>query len=329
MEKAVPVGAKEVGDVDLNDPTLEEFPHDRSSILSHVRSAETRLNEDETSVVGSPPSPIINAHATHEDYGAINHGHIPSFSHEMQDPPLTQTFSHEMEDHTLAPVFSNESQSPRPSPRHSPAPSLGSIAEEEDEEEMTLDDFVKHTTVNQVDDSKHLGILSNDSNVEIHELANADSKSSSPAETQHEQPSTVTQVGRELDVPASQEMTPQNSTPGSHTPKISENGNHPVASVAPSVAEIDHTVSPPAKDTSPPAAEDHATSTSLAPRDTTATKRRNEERSEIDRSKTPTSIRSKGDSASSGNFLSAFWRTVFVGWIGGLLSRICGGKRNA
>jgi hypothetical protein len=49
------------------------------------------------------------------------------------------------------------------------------------------------------------------------------------------------------------------------------------------------------------------------------------ERSE--RPLTPSSVRSAGKDAKSQNFLKAFWRVVFVDWIGGLIIRLCGGSR--
>jgi hypothetical protein len=51
------------------------------------------------------------------------------------------------------------------------------------------------------------------------------------------------------------------------------------------------------------------------------------ERSE--RPLTPSSVHSAGKDAKSKNFLKAFWRVVFVDWIGGLLMRLCGGSRRA
>ncbi|KAI6713750.1 hypothetical protein JHW43_003690 [Diplocarpon mali] len=41
---------------------------------------------------------------------------------------------------------------------------------------------------------------------------------------------------------------------------------------------------------------------------------------------TPNSLRSAGKDAHSRNFLKAFWRVVFVDWIGGLIMRLCGGR---
>ncbi|KAI9047923.1 hypothetical protein LZ554_007725 [Drepanopeziza brunnea f. sp. 'monogermtubi'] len=42
---------------------------------------------------------------------------------------------------------------------------------------------------------------------------------------------------------------------------------------------------------------------------------------------TPSSLHSAGKDAGSRNFLKAFWRVVFVDWIGGLIVRLCGGNR--
>ena len=54
-----PTKAEAEGEViDLNDPLLERFPEDRMSILTHIRSCESRMSEDETNVHGVPPSPI-------------------------------------------------------------------------------------------------------------------------------------------------------------------------------------------------------------------------------------------------------------------------------
>jgi hypothetical protein len=44
--------------IDPNDPLLEPFPEDCMSILTHIRSCESRMSEDETNVHGVPPSPI-------------------------------------------------------------------------------------------------------------------------------------------------------------------------------------------------------------------------------------------------------------------------------
>ncbi|EFQ28439.1 hypothetical protein CGRA01v4_07409 [Colletotrichum graminicola] len=51
----------DVDNYDLNDPTLERWPSNRSGIIDAVRKVETGLNEDQTSFHGAPLSPVIES----------------------------------------------------------------------------------------------------------------------------------------------------------------------------------------------------------------------------------------------------------------------------
>ncbi|KAH7162602.1 hypothetical protein B0J13DRAFT_517855 [Dactylonectria estremocensis] len=46
-------------DVDLNDPTIEKFPSDRTSIMDALRTIQTHLSEDKTHLDGIPTSPRV------------------------------------------------------------------------------------------------------------------------------------------------------------------------------------------------------------------------------------------------------------------------------
>lgn len=60
----------------------------------------------------------------------------------------------------------------------------------------------------------------------------------------------------------------------------------------------------------------------------TQVKSRKQPRSQSpERPVTPTSMRSAHKDAKSRNFLEAFWRVLFVDWIGGLIRALCGGGR--
>jgi hypothetical protein len=60
----------------------------------------------------------------------------------------------------------------------------------------------------------------------------------------------------------------------------------------------------------------------------TQVKSRKQPRSQSpERPVTPTSLRSAHNDAKSRNFLKAFWRVLFVDWIGGLIRALCGGGR--
>lgn len=53
-----PIEPKPEEVIDMNDPLLEPFPEDRMSILTHIRSTESRMSEDETNFSGVLPSPV-------------------------------------------------------------------------------------------------------------------------------------------------------------------------------------------------------------------------------------------------------------------------------
>jgi hypothetical protein len=78
----------------------------------------------------------------------------------------------------------------------------------------------------------------------------------------------------------------------------------------------------------PPKAESTGTSTGTENSDLVSRKKQRTMSPTPDRPLTPSSMRSNKD-VKSKNFLKAFWRVVFVDWIGGLIARLCGGGRDA
>ncbi|KAK0711123.1 hypothetical protein B0H67DRAFT_555155 [Lasiosphaeris hirsuta] len=48
--------------IDVNDPTLEPFPSNREEIINTVRKLETGLGEDQASFEGTPLSPVVGLH---------------------------------------------------------------------------------------------------------------------------------------------------------------------------------------------------------------------------------------------------------------------------
>jgi hypothetical protein len=50
----------DLDNIDVNDPTLERFPSNREAIIDTVRKLETGLDEDQASFDGVPLSPVIN-----------------------------------------------------------------------------------------------------------------------------------------------------------------------------------------------------------------------------------------------------------------------------
>jgi hypothetical protein len=85
-----------------------------------------------------------------------------------------------------------------------------------------------------------------------------------------------------------------------------------------------------------PASDDTAKSTAFEGGDSTELKSRKLQAdtppTPLERTLTPSSMKSitaaAGKQAKDGNFLKAFWRAVFVDWLGGLLVRLCGGNKD-
>lgn len=122
MRRYVESKSAEYSDVDLNDPTIERFPSDRSSIIDAIRTIQTQLSQDQAHLEDIPPSPRV-----------VSGGRASIDS---------------SEDMTLSPVALGSGNSRRRDQRlsHSSfgrsksAVSLGSIAEEDAKEPESADE---------------------------------------------------------------------------------------------------------------------------------------------------------------------------------------------
>lgn len=232
-------------DVDVDDPTLEHFPHDRPSILEHVRSAETRLGEDRTAVAGSPPSPIAASRkaSVHQDLP------VPSPAVLPRSPSLNSI----TEDAELNDVLS--------------LPTPDDAANDFPTEEL-LDSHASEVTKNPVFEDR----IFSDGERYVSTIGAGDDG----LNTQFHPASSQSSVSNESDA------------------KIGKSS----------------------------AIDEIPTGDKLKKRFQAST-------AAIERPATPSSIRSSGKDVESGTFLQVFWRTIWVGWIGGWISRIFGGRRKA
>lgn len=100
-------------DVDVNDPTLEAFPSDRTSIMDAIRTIQTHLSEDQTHLNDIPLSPrVVSARRT-----SIDSVEETSLLSPAAPSPTTSRKRDSRLSHSSA-------------SRNRPAASLGSIAEE-------------------------------------------------------------------------------------------------------------------------------------------------------------------------------------------------------
>jgi hypothetical protein len=126
-------------EIDLNDPSIEDFPCEREAILKQLRTTATRLNEDETRFDGEPYSPVVGSVRRGEN------GELPSpsprlLSKEGQSPSLKSNSEDDAYEGVLAKLPSAYHSLERPSQesigngRREPLPTHEEEAEEDAQE---------------------------------------------------------------------------------------------------------------------------------------------------------------------------------------------------
>lgn len=276
---------------DLNDPALELLPSDRKSIMDYVRKVETGRNEDQTYVLGSPLSPIMGDRRTSVDSQAIlSDASSPQYS---KKPEAARTKSHSS-------IRSYKS--------------LGSLAEEDEVGENGSADLRPPPAVRVPSPAVKLAPENVTSPASDEDEGVVLQSSRSKVEGEGKKPdrgddpkSKVSGLQLPLIEEAAQPHRPAisvqapNETDG--TERSGESGEADGPTIASGI-------------TAPTAAEDSGSQGQL--------RRRNVSGDE--RPDTPSSIHSNNQ-LGGGNWLSAFFRVLFVDWIGGFVSRLCGGGR--
>jgi hypothetical protein len=294
--------------IDYDDPLLEEFPSERHAILERVRTSQTRLAEDQTTFDAIPPSPVIGANYHTERM------ELPSPSSNIV--ALSQERS----------------------------PSLDSIPEagEEGYREEVLPPLPEGTCLTLNNGEPHLSQGSSED--EELPVQKAERK---PSIDVQEVPETATSLEPEsaqtttnsdkpkLDgsymepEPAKMPATPNSKQLGDQEEQVKEivtpeEGPHITVQPATPGSSLKTTATDPFNkpiDTAKATAiEEENDRSQLTSRKLAAPS--------PERPLTPTSMRSAGKDAKSRNFLKAFWRVVFVEWIGGFIMRLCGGDRH-
>lgn len=281
--------------IDLDDPSIEEFPSEREAIYEQVRSCQRRLSEDQTSVEALSPSPVVVANNHHERFD------LPSPSPKV----LTRT-----EDRS---------------------PSLMSIPEEQGNSEDELSALP--TAVSQPDINLDLrgvgGEDQEDTAVAVKEVAAGllpseivKSPSQNPAEEQIE----GLQTTPDPDVPPS---TPPALVDGKQPGEREGNSQKIFSPVeGPSITVLPATPGTSLKARASDQSDIAKTTAIDEGNGHTQLTARKTASPVPDRPLTPSSMRSAGKEAKSKNFLKSFLKLVFVDWIGGLIARLCGGGRH-
>jgi hypothetical protein len=345
-------------DIDINDPTIEKFPRDRPSILQQVRSAETRLGEDETRFECSPASPVLTP-------DALKHRNEPPQTPsprllESEQPPVLDVIPEE-HDPEPAGVSTDPVKSDQIAKKAAENVEIHEISDDTTTsgvmtpEESSSDD--KNPSVVEIAPGLS-ETVSSDSKQSAIDVAPGLSETVSPnhsksdmgaipdittqpaiktaAKAAAETPQANSYVPEKGNTAVSPAITVQPATPSSATTLDSSSPReiHPAKSKenteTTSISTNKPTEESSAKSSEPTGLKQRKpvqeSNSSKSPAQTSNSGTDNQTKS-IDRSRTPTSIRSTGKlSGENGGFLKIFWRTVFVGWIGGFLAKLCGGS---
>jgi len=294
--------------IDFDDPTLEQFPSDPQAIMEQIRTSRSRLAEDQTSFEGVPPSPVVAPRSPNQ----------------------------------LISQQSERMELPSPSPRimavSQRSPSLDSIPEANDDEEgyrkevlstlpegttLTLSNGEPH--INEADSDDSSKNVARKQSVGVQEVAESPvalAPQTSNLDGTYMEPEPVKlpvtpfvhdnskQLGESESIKKvvlpdrGPQITVQPATPGSTLGKTTSiDPFHKTADTAKTTAIETENGRPQMKSRK---------STAPSP----------------ERPLTPTSLRSRNkENVKSRNFLKAFWRVVFVEWIGGFIMKLCGGDR--
>ncbi|KAK3944672.1 hypothetical protein QBC46DRAFT_337359 [Diplogelasinospora grovesii] len=333
-------------DIDVNDPTLERFPSNREEIIDTVRKLETGLNEDRASFEGVPPSPIVTRGGPTDMIGdyysaspIVASPVISRSSNRLQVAPRSprgsvssnqslHSISEAEEEHGAA----EEDQSPAGvtllSPPMPPKKANLKLATTHDDEGVVISDGLT-TDSHKPEDP---GLLTPEAAVSprtvvtpkggpstaldylsAYQLSGAEA-TERPVSDGVSPKTTSAPVARERDLPESPRIVIETAEAADVA------GSSPAPHAEGSTLEAAQTAGGHDAD-----AINGARTRALDTSNSNQLRKRHEPG---DRAATPTSVRSTGTKANEqGNWFRAFFRLIFVDWIGGFVSKLCGGGR--
>ncbi|KAK0630599.1 hypothetical protein B0T17DRAFT_488716 [Bombardia bombarda] len=300
----------DMDNIDINDPTLEQFPFKREDIIDTVRKLETGLNEDRVAFEGAPISPVV---------GSVRRGNEDITGDSFLASPIA-----------ASPII------PRPSKRlevphgsigsaHSSSLSLQSISEAE-EPSSTSEDNVPSPAIRLSPPTKKskLSTMKSPDSDEDEGIAMKDSESPGtpkPDDAGHHLSPASAALPRQVSPKDSEEAAaPEEDSAGVNGWTGETTHNNPSDATNGSIASSD------VGKTTGAAATENGNSSQVKKRGPAAVQGG-------ERPDTPASIHSTSGSSVQGihhhqvGWFRAFFRLLFVDWIGGLITRLCNGGR--
>jgi hypothetical protein len=303
--------------IDLNDPSIEDFPCDRGLILQRVRTSATRLSEDETVWQALATNP-----AAATDHNGVR-SESSSSSGRVVDEVRTPSLGSIPEEHGA-----EESLSAAPPHSREQSGSQGAI-------DGKSEALAVHKEQHEPETEAY------EPNSAAHQPASELTHNTVPPKTSVADMQSITSEssGKGLDAREVQTMDGADTetesfprlltNPGSYQPSIDTEGygelllpgQWPVAK-----AQASSSTSVLRARASRSAAED-ATGSGIDSSSASHLTTRKSGSPKPERPPTPTSVRSMNFVAKSRALLRNFLRMIFVDWIGGVIRRLCGRRR--
>jgi hypothetical protein len=315
---------------------LKPFPTDRAAILEHLNEMQERLPEDEANVDIEPaPEAVIVDRSAYESSPAMlqkeYHQDTPIMTiEEDNSPSLSAIVEESTEEHTGIKVAASVERIEEAASTPTTGPTM-----------IGAKNTVTSTVLDQTDATEGDEAVAGPVGIQKQRGNDGNSKDQKYHKNDHVDPqawkssldAVNTSNGRDLAEQTQPSLNPP-STKGDrqlkHGDEAVESGSCtdnpklkfiPATPAGSSIHATDSSDTPKNKET------DKVKSTAIEEGSGLIRARKQGQPPNPERPLTPNSVRSAGKDAHERNFLKAFWRVVFVDWIGGLILRICGGGR--
>lgn len=316
--------------IDLNDPSIEDFPCERHLIIERVRTSASRLSEDETVFEGVSSSPVVGANQADRSESSFPPGPVPGKVRTPSLDSIPEEHAHEGETTSVLPsAMRKNAQSQlegegngqhealtghREEPASTAEPYEPNPAALQPEVELTQNTVPARTFA-------EAGIQGTTCDARASVQAHPDSGAISAGQTMDGAHTEADSFQSLPPVPDSGSQAARDAE-GDREPSLPE--EWPAVLNIPSAAPTSslkaraghHLPDPPAMDTAVSSAVESGHTSRLTSHKAASPP--------PERPLTPSSMRSANLVAKSRDLLKNILRLIFVDWIGGLIQRLCG-----
>ena len=317
--------------IDLDDPTLEPFPSNREDIINEVRKIETGLDEDQALFEGAPLSPVIgpaSRRATEDPVSDLLLSPIPVSPvlprvvrrSETSKSPRSSAISAHSSTASLQAIAESEEVNEL-GPRSSPVvfwstPKMPSSPEppSSDEKEGVV---VKENVKTGKTEGEDTGLPTPNATPSPDQSA----PQTPPRKTHNDDKTTTKDANDDLNEPAQKVGTASTNVNQNESPRI----------VIETAEQVETAAKKPDRQESASGSngflEGSSASGAVLGIDSGQLRKRVVEDEDDDATSETGLLPASRPPERRGNWFTAFFRLIFVDWIGGFISKLCGGRR--